>query len=103
MLNLGRKKLNKVSIKDLKVLYRVAGYIHPLCYLCFGKFAAVLLELLDPNISDVCKASSANNTEDDQENVCVVVGQHSHTAKILLTSSVPKTALNVIDIFSELG
>ena len=84
-------------------MYRVAGYIHPLCYLCFGKFAAVLLELLDPNISDVCKASSANNTEDDQENVCVVIGQHSHTAKILLTSSVPKTALNVIDIFSELG
>ena len=67
-------------------------------YLCIGKFAPVLLQLLEPKIFHVSKAVSANNTEGDQENVCFIIGQHSYPIKILLARGVPKTALGVINI-----
>ena len=60
-------------------------------YPCIPEFGLVLLELLDPEIIDVSKAGSVNNTEGDQENICPVVGQHPDPVKILLPSSVPKT------------
>ena len=61
-------------------------------YRCICKFAPVLLELFEPKIFHISKADSAHNTEGDQENVCFVIGQHSYPVKILLSSSVPKTA-----------
>ena len=61
-------------------------------YPCIAEFGLVLLELLDPEIIDVSKAGPVHHTEGDQENICSVVGQHPYPVKILLSSSVPKTA-----------
>ena len=62
-------------------------------YPCIAKLGPVLLQLLEPKISNIAKTGSVDHTEGDQENVCSVIGQHSYPVKVLLSSCVPKTAL----------